>query len=58
MNDFQKIQEELEDLADLRALDEARAKEGRLPGISVEEVGRRLDAKFGSRRRRMKRNGR
>jgi hypothetical protein len=56
--DFQKIQEELEDLADLRALDKARAKEGKLPGISSEEIGRRLDMKFGSKRPAARRNGR
>jgi hypothetical protein len=56
--DFQKIQEELEDLADLRALDKARAKEGRLSGISSAEVGRRLDMKFGAKRAGARRNGR
>lgn len=56
--DFLKIQDELEDLADLRALDKARAEEGRLAGIPIQEIGRRLDVKFGSRRVRTKRNGR
>ena len=45
-DEFVRLQEELDDLADIRALDEARAKEGHLPGITLSEVRRRLDVKF------------
>ena len=45
-DEFVRLQEELDDLADIRALDEARAKEGHLPGIPLSEVRRRLDVKF------------
>ena len=45
-DEFVRLQEELDDLADIRALDEARAKESHLPGIPLSEVRRRLDMKF------------
>ena len=45
-DEFVQLQEQLEDLADIRALDEARAKESHLPGIPLSEVRRRLDMKF------------
>lgn len=45
-DEFVKLQEELEDLADIRALDEARVKESHLPGIPLAEVRRRLEMKF------------
>jgi len=50
--DFQRIQEELEDLADIRALDRARAREGHLPGIPLAEVKRRLHAKLAGKSKR------
>ena len=45
-DEFVHLQEQLDDLADIRALDEAREKEGHLPGIPLSEVRRRLDVKF------------
>ena len=45
-DEFVRLQEELDDLADIRALDEARAKESHLPAIPLSEVRRRLDMKF------------
>ncbi len=45
-HEYLKIQEELEDLADIRALDEARRMDADLPGIPLAEVKRRLKVKF------------
>ena len=45
-NEFLQLQEQLDDLADIRALDEARAKESHLPGIPLSEVRRRVEMKF------------
>jgi hypothetical protein len=52
-DEFVQLQEQLDDLADIRALDEAREKERHLPGIPLSEVGRRLNMKF---RRSAKKN--
>lgn len=53
--EFVRLQEELEDLADIRALDEARAKEGHLPGIPLSDVRRRLNRKFAQGNRQARR---
>ncbi len=50
--EFVQLQDELEDLADIRALDEARTKESHRPGIPLSEVRTRLNAKFSKQKRR------
>lgn len=54
---FVKIREELEELADIRAFDEARAKDANLPGIPLSEVKRRLSLKFQKGKSKAKKAG-
>jgi hypothetical protein len=43
--EFLAVQEYLEDMEDLRLIEEARSSDTGEPGISLEEVKRRLDLK-------------
>jgi PHD/YefM family antitoxin component YafN of YafNO toxin-antitoxin module len=43
--EFEALRDAMEDLEDLRELRRAKNAEGKLPGISFAEVGRRLRAK-------------
>lgn len=49
MSDFEKIQELIEDAGLSRIIREARRKNGKDPGISLEEMKRRLGMMSGRR---------